>query len=84
MVGTDAAGPGINLGLIDQAAGGDVCIGLGDHRGFPGKALALGFGLGGGRLGGVAVQRVHGVQGNPSDGWLPGLAISPWEWGRSA
>jgi hypothetical protein len=24
------------------------------------------------------------VQGNPSDGWLPGLAISPWEWGRSA
>jgi hypothetical protein len=48
----DAIDPGVDLGLVDQPAGGDVSVGLGDHLGFAGElALLRFFGFGAGDWG---------------------------------
>jgi len=41
MVSADAVDPGLHLGRVDQPAGGDVRVGLGDHLGFPGEPALL-------------------------------------------
>jgi len=46
MVGADAVNPGVDFGRVDQVAGGDRGVGLGDHLRLtsqPARASLRGF-----------------------------------------
>src|SRR5271166_4652341 len=74
MVRSDAVEPGVDLCLIDQPAGGDISVGLGDHLGLagdPAPPLRLGFRGDGGAIV-WAGSRVHVVQCSFGRRRLPG------------